>query len=172
MLLAESSVSAPGWFVAVFFAGMFLSACGLCALQSLLGGWYRLARAFPRLRPAEEMLFQSEMSIGTGLLPLHYWGLWVRVGPDGLELSVFPAFRILHPPMTIPWGAIECTREVFLSTECTAVHISNPRNRLIFTGSQGDYIHDYWAGRVDLSEVRQPSCEPVGRPMEAVAPAR
>ena len=147
-----NSVAAPHWFVAVFFAGMVLIWCGWCGIQSLIGGWYRVAKAFPRLQPADVPTFQASMSIGTGEIPLHYLGLWVRVSPEGLELSMFPVLRVFHPPITIPWEELECTRERFLDGQCTVVHVSEARNRLIFAGSEGDWIYDYWNGRLVLEE--------------------
>jgi len=151
MILAVSSATAPVWFPPVFFAGIAIIWCGLCGLQSIFGGWHRLAKVYARAGETDrKMMFQASMSIGTGALLMHYFGLWFRVGPEGLELTMFPVFRFLHRPLMIPWRAIRCTREDFLSAKCTAVHISGPHSRLIFAGDAGLYIYDYWADAAEL----------------------
>jgi hypothetical protein len=106
------TLSEPQWFCS-FFVGLWLS---VGAILSFVGGWHRLAGRFPVSSSAavqgRRFRFVSG-AVGLGLLPVSYRScLFCMVSSVGLELSVFPIFRFMHPPMFIPWSAVEeATRE-------------------------------------------------------------
>ncbi len=112
-----------GWFVLLFVIAWLFA----CSMISLMGGWHRLAEKFRAISEihGEEIRFAS-MAIGTDLFPARYRRvLFVTVGPAGIGLSVIFFFRALHPPLFIPWSAVEsanasgrgwCTMSRLIST--------------------------------------------------------
>jgi len=130
-----------GWFTFLFFVAW----PGTCALISILGGWHRLASHYSTTQSAsgEEFKFAS-LSIGTGLFPIRYRNtLWITVGPNGIGLSVIFFFRVLHPPLFIPWSAVEAVRpESGWLTMQTAVYVQNFEKRLLIRGRAGKKIFD------------------------------
>ncbi len=108
-----------------FFAGMW---CLVCWLISRIGGWSRLAARFPaKDRPSGTRFGMQAGRVGHakygGCLTLH-------TSADGLYLSVWPLFRIGHPPLFIPWNAIRnASIRRFLWTE-----------RVVFEVRAGDGI--------------------------------
>jgi hypothetical protein len=148
----QHSVALPEWSLPLFFFGFAIFWCSICAFLSLLGGWYRLGKVFPRITQNPGKTFWgAAAAIGFGLFPVNYSGLFVRVGSEGIGLSVFFVFRVLHPPLLIPWQAIECRQETYWFRRCTAVYIANPRSRILFVGKVGRYIYEYWTTSVPLS---------------------
>jgi hypothetical protein len=132
----------------LFVAGFAAIWIAVVALISIAGGWHALARRYAaRDLPTgtgESFRFAS-LSIGRGKLPANYGGvIFARLGPRGLHLSVFPVFRPMHPPLLIPWSAVaEATREKFLWQSFVALHLREPKVRLMFQGRLGEAIHDY-----------------------------
>lgn len=107
----------PLWLVPLFplfFVGMWL---GVCALLAYLSGWPSLAAHFrAAARPAGEPLKGQVAGVG-----------WVGenrvthmiVSEAGLYLYVNPLFRILRPPLLLPWSRVRFQRErrfLFLSS--------------------------------------------------------
>ena len=82
------------------------------------------------------------MSLGSGLFPVNYGNcLFVTVGHLGLALSVLFMFRILHPPLLIPWSAIEAVRpEKFWFMTRIAVYVRGLNKRLLFPRRVGKKI--------------------------------
>lgn len=132
----------------LFVAGFAAIWIAVSAVVSLAGGWHALARRYAaRDLPAgtgESFRFAS-MSIGRGKLPTNYGGvIFAHLGPRGLRLSVLFVFRPMHPPLLIPWSAVaEATREKFLWQPLVALHLREPKVRLLFHGRLGEAIHDY-----------------------------
>ncbi|WP_296671486.1 hypothetical protein [Sulfuricaulis sp.] len=114
-----------------------------CAMISLMGGWHRLAAKFrsDSAINGEEIRFAS-MTIGTGLFPARYRRvLFVTVEPTGVGLSVIFPYRLLHPPLFIPWSAVESAqRERSWLVNHVAVNIRGFEKRLFFRGAAGKKI--------------------------------
>ena len=128
-----------GWLILLIIVAWL----GVCALISLMGGWHRLATKFRAASASrgEEIRFVS-MTLGTGLFPARYRNaLFVTVGPSGVGLSVVFLFRVLHPPLFIPWSAVESVqRERSWLVNHVAVSIHDFDKRLFFRGRAGKKI--------------------------------
>ncbi len=128
-----------GWLMLLIFAAWL----GACALISLMGGWHRLAEKFRATSEihGEQIRFAS-MAIGTGLFPARYRRvLFVTLGPAGIGLSVIFPYRLLHPPLFIPWSAVESAqRERSWLVNHVAVNIRGFEKRLFFRGTAGKKI--------------------------------
>lgn len=139
----------PG--IVASFALFFIVAwLGTCALLSLMGGWSRLASEFRARADARGESFRfASMSLGTGLFPARYRNaLTVTVGPAGIGLSVNFLFRLLHPPLFIPWPAVESARaERSLFVSGTAVYLRGFDKRLFFRGRAGRKILEAFIAR-------------------------
>ena len=118
---------------------------GTCALLSLMGGWHRLAAKYRSTSEIDGEKYRfASMSLGTGFFPVRYRNvLFVTVGRTGITLSVNFLFRVLHPPLLIPWSAVETVRPEtsWLATH-TAVYLHDFDKRLLFRGRAGKKIHD------------------------------
>ena len=63
------------------------------------------------------------------------------LSPSGFGLSVIFLFRLLHPPLLIPWSAVESTqRERSWLVNHVAVKIRDFDKRLFFRGDAGKKI--------------------------------
>ena len=128
-----------GWFLLLFVVAWL----GACGMLSLMGGWHRLATRFRSASDinGEKYRFAS-MSLGSGLFPVRYRNtLFVTVGRSGMALSVLFLFRVLHPPLFIPWSAVETVRpEMSWLTKQTAVYVRGFHKRLLFRGRAGKKI--------------------------------
>lgn len=106
----------PQWLFPIFI----LAWLGVTGLLSVLGGWSGLASRFRAEEPVlgERFHFVSG-SMGNRFLPVRYGNcLFVTVSDSGLGLSIFFPFRLLSPPLFIPWSAvaaIEQKRFLFVS---------------------------------------------------------
>lgn len=128
-----------GWFILLFIVAWL----GACTLISLTGGWHRLSRKFRSASDIHGETFRfASMSLGTGLFPARYRNvLFVTVGRSGMGLSVVFFFRLLHPPLIIPWSEVETVRpeRAWLASHI-AVYIRNFDKRLLFRGPAGRKI--------------------------------
>lgn len=122
-----------GWLMLLIIVAWLFA----CAMISLMGGWHRLAEKFRSASEShgEKIRFAS-MAIGTGLFPARYRHvLSVTVGPAGIGLSVIFPYRLLHPPLFIPWSAVESAqRERSWLVNHVAVNIRGFEKRLFFRG--------------------------------------
>ena len=82
---------------------------GNCVLLALLSGWAALAR---RYRCADDEPHGAEHFV-TGMLGVVSFrgALTVGIAEDGLDLRVMAVFRPGHPPLRIPWDAIQVEGE-------------------------------------------------------------
>jgi hypothetical protein len=131
------------WFLPAFVVFWF----AICGGLSLIGGWHHLAERFKSYEPidGERFRFRSG-AIGWGAFPVSYGScLFVTVGSTGFALSVLLPFRFLHPPLVIPWSAVErCEHVSFWFMKQVAVHIDGFNRRLLFGGSLGSKILEAW----------------------------
>src|SRR5436190_23340607 len=94
------------WFPLTFAGGWI----GISLLLSWIGGWRALAERYPATQRFAGARFGMKRA---GMR----WGVAYRssvnLGADstGLFLSVFPLFRVGHPPLFIPWSDISFSRE-------------------------------------------------------------
>src|SRR3990172_6382076 len=83
---------------------------------SLLGGWYELSQRFKRNDAVDgERFYFRSGAIGWRWLPVSYGScLFATIGSKSIALSVLFPFRFLHPPLLIPWSAVERCEKVKL----------------------------------------------------------
>jgi hypothetical protein len=79
------------------------------------GGWRSLAERYPARVPGpgdEERYRFSSLRTSGGLLgTARYDGcVTVGIGADGMSLALWAPFRLFHPPLFIPWEAVEACR--------------------------------------------------------------
>jgi hypothetical protein len=142
--------------------------CGVVATISFIGGWHGLAKSFR----AEERMFRianldegerfrcASMTMGPKYFPTNYGNcLTIRVSCEGIGIRVWPLFRVLHPPLLIPWHHIErCEREKFLLIfSRTAAYLSNRQNALCFYGTAGEAIFNTWLQRAGANSSDVPA---------------
>jgi len=87
----------------VFFVGLW---CFICFILSRLGGWYALGRRFrsDRVPDGEALRWQSAQ---LGGFCNYNRCLNMVISKEGLHLRIWPAFRLGHPPLLIPWEEIQ-----------------------------------------------------------------
>ena len=96
--------------LAAFAVGFPLLWVAICAFASACG-WGVLGRRFPRRHevPVAEYGWQSVVVIA-GWMPSSYSNCTtLGANADGLFLRVALPFRPFHPPLFIPWAAVETT---------------------------------------------------------------
>jgi hypothetical protein len=125
----------------VLAAGFIVSWLLIGSLLSVIGGWYALARRFRSDDDidAERFRFRSG-GIGWGVFPVNYGNcLFATVGRRGRALSILLPFRFMHPPLVIPWSAVErCEPMRMWLSRYVAVYVTGFRpRRLIFAGALG-----------------------------------
>jgi hypothetical protein len=82
---------------------------------SLVGGWFLLARKFPDRPFVASQVFSSTSGYFGRVIGGYRNCISVGANTFGLRLSIFPLFRILHPPMVLPWSQVaDCARARFL----------------------------------------------------------
>jgi hypothetical protein len=116
------------------------------------GGWRALAERYPALNTAplkEERYRFTSIRTGGGLLGTATYESCVMVGvsPQGLSLALWAPFRLLHPPLFLPWEALESCRSIeCLWGKATLLTVRDGGN-LTFTGRAAVAIADYAAQR-------------------------
>jgi hypothetical protein len=81
------------------------------------------------------------------VFPVNYGNcLFATVGRRGLALSILLPFRFMHPPLVIPWSAVErCEQVRFWLLRHVAVYVTDFRpRRLLFGGALGRAILAQW----------------------------
>lgn len=86
----------------VFFIALW---CSITFLISIFSGWHSLAQKFRCTRefPRDTWTFCSAY-----MRFFSHYGTILTFGadPSGLYISIFPAFRLGHPPLLIPWSEV------------------------------------------------------------------
>ena len=81
------------------------------------GGWRALAERYPPVRvsslPEERYRFASLRTAG-GLVGTATYNTCVTLGvsTQGLSLALWGPFRLFHPPLFLPWDAVESCRSI------------------------------------------------------------
>jgi hypothetical protein len=129
---------------------------GVIAAIAYFGGWHELAKTFREehttFRIAEakggRRFRCASLSMGPKYFPTNYGNcLSIGVSGDGIDLQVWPMFRVLHPPLHIPWQAIvRCERETYFRAFCrTVAYLKNQRHPIRFYGAAGKEIFTAWS---------------------------
>lgn len=131
-------------YAAVWFPAAFVLAwIGVSVLLSVMSGWHQLASRFRATSAIEGQRYRfSSLSLGAGAFPMSYRNcIFVTVGRSGFLMSVLFLYRAYHPPIFVPWSAVETVhpeQRWFLT--CTAVYIRGFDKRLLFRGRAGRKI--------------------------------
>lgn len=105
------------------FAGFW---CLVCMMISVLGGWGRLAKRFPRSSPPTGKRF--DMASGSVGRANYNNCLTVHVGERGIDFAVWPIFRIGHKPLFIPWTELnEPEVKRFLWHKYVRIDVGSPK---------------------------------------------
>jgi hypothetical protein len=79
--------------------------CLVCVGFACLSDWRQLATIFTAQRPPSGRRFDFE-SVGVGHVAYSLC-VTIHVSGKGIHLSVLFPFRLAHPPLFIPWQAID-----------------------------------------------------------------
>ncbi len=90
------------WFLPVFIVGWL----AISFLLGVISGWHRLGKVYRRPEGARPTTVAQFQSIHMKLVGYRSC-VTVGVDPAGLFLSVYLPFRFGHPPLLVPWDAIE-----------------------------------------------------------------
>jgi hypothetical protein len=90
-----------------FFAGLWVV---IAFLVSQMGGWAELAQVY---RTTEPFAGRKRTWQCAAMRWFMSYNNCLTVGADarGLYLSIFPLFRIGHPPLLIPWSELSAQRK-------------------------------------------------------------
>ncbi|BDS07039.1 hypothetical protein NT6N_20790 [Oceaniferula spumae] len=107
----------------LLFIGGWVS---VCWMLSHLGGWHKLAKQYRRQhKPTGKKHFMASAKIG---LANYNNCLTLYTSPDGLYLSVWPMFRIGHPPLFLPWSELHNPQSKnFLWAKYVEFEIGSPK---------------------------------------------
>jgi hypothetical protein len=117
-------------------------------------GWSALAAEYRSTAPRLGKPLRCSMVMGRWPWSVFYRGMvHVRLDATGLTLSVFPLFRLFHPPLFIPWSDVsECKRETFLLAACASISLSRSKMiRMRFLGQAGQAISEMHARATDAT---------------------
>lgn len=151
------------WEAVVGSAALLAFSCLVVAIVSVIGGWYRLSKLYPAeettYRMADETTSKkyrwASLVMGPPYFPTNYGNcLNVVVSDQGVRIAVGLLFRTLHPPIFIPWSAVEsCTldRQFAIFTRAT-VEIDGIAHPLRLFGNCAREIDRLWKERATLPQ--------------------
>lgn len=126
-------------------------------IAARVGGWHDLATHYRREETAFRILDGqlekyrwASLTLGPALFRMNYGNcVTVTLGDEGLGLQVMPLFRPLHPPLLIPWAAIEsCTLgQELLIFDIARIQVRGLANPLRIYGRAGRAVDRYWTSR-------------------------
>jgi hypothetical protein len=77
----------------------------ICIVAAWVGGWARLAQSYRAAYRPEGRKFRMQ---SVGFDWANYGNcVTILVSRDGLYLAVWPLFRFSHPPLLLPWSALQ-----------------------------------------------------------------
>lgn len=99
-----------GLFVAGLLAFSGVVLVSIMLLMAHLSGWRRLAREFPGRPPAADAR-GGLTSVGFRALGKYNNCVLWKSDDEALHLRLMPPFNLMgHPPMSIPWAAVEIVK--------------------------------------------------------------
>ena len=126
-----------------FLPGFVLIWVAITGLLATLSGWSSLATQFRADQTIEGERFRfASASLGRRWLPVSYGNcLFFTVAPGGLSLSILFLFRLLSPPLFVPWSKVESIKEGrFLFMRFTVVRIAGHWSQLKVYGRLGQQV--------------------------------
>ena len=117
------------------------------AFMAGAGGWralaerYRAGAVLPNTGDEERFRFTSLRTAGGAIgLATYESCVMVGVGDRGISLALFAPFRLWHPPLFIPWEAVEgCRRMEHIAGPVTELRVREG-GTLTFVGAPGTAI--------------------------------
>lgn len=142
----------PLWLIPLiplFFVAIWLL---IITMLSHLGGWSELARQYrePPGQERESLAYFPMASAGLWRpwmpLPVSYNNcLVVDVARAGVHLRTWRIFRFLHPPLFIPWTAMERLQPGrFLFFPTLTVHVRGAGTRIWLLGGGAQAVEEAW----------------------------
>jgi hypothetical protein len=136
----------PLWVIPLFLSVWIV----VNIVLSLMSGWFQLSRKFPCPKDfqAKYSFRLTTMTLGIPYLPVGYRNcIYIRIGEAGIKISILFLFRILNPPILIPWREIESVKRVKpklvnMLVHSTIVNIRNDTKRFRFYFSAGNTIFE------------------------------
>jgi hypothetical protein len=145
--IAPETLLAPGVFP-ILFLGLWAAVTGLIAV---LGGWQALSAEYRApddfvLAPEDRFRMRSLQLRTVPLLPARYKGcITLGVTSRGLYLRPMVFFRLFHPPLLIPWTAVDDLKDGhFLWSQWTDIVLRGHDTRLRLFGGVGDLVRTEW----------------------------
>jgi hypothetical protein len=118
----------------------------ISAFLSRAGGWQDLAKRYAsQAAIAGKRFWFTSLLTGSSSFPVRYSScLFVSVGRQGIRISPLFLFRFMHPPLVIPWSAIESvTEDEGRALTYTGVQIRGFQYKLRFPRGVGQSILDF-----------------------------
>lgn len=111
-------------------AVILLVLCGLLpAVGSAVGGWRALATRFAASRPLPP---GASWFVSARFGPINYLGsVAVASLPEGLYLARLPLFRLLHPPLVVPWSELRGTGDAGQPRSSVLLRVDAPQVSLV-----------------------------------------
>ena len=123
---------------------------GVNAVLSYTGGWALLAKRFrsDHSEKGHEFRFATALFKKKPMPPVTYRGnLFITIGENGIQLSLLFLFRVLSPPLLIPWSEIEgISEQRHLFGIYGVIDIRNCPVRILVPGNAGKYLLDSRSG--------------------------
>lgn len=126
-----------------FFVGMWLLVLAILGTM----GWSGLARRFP----ADERPTDGRAVWGTSLRMGSFAGtsyggcVNLRVGSSGIRFSVWLPFRPFHPPIFLPWSAVEsCEERRILFLRRVVIHLYDAPRQIVVQGRGASAVLEAW----------------------------
>jgi hypothetical protein len=136
----------------------------VCTMLSRSGGWASIAKKYPKRNHAEDLCTAVEtskrfrfasLSLGKGLFSVNYGGcLRIVVAPHGIGIGIQFMFRPGHPPLFIPWSAVDSCEEIkqFYFLQRVALYAKGVTDPLLFSGRAGREIFAKWSAKTSASD--------------------
>ena len=136
--------SNPALFL-VQFVVMWLAVTALLAHMS---GWRLLHSRFPD-KPVKgsEKFRVASLSMGPPFFPVSYSNCAVvEAGTNGFRISVWFLFRLLHPPIFIPWFQVTSveSKSWFFFIHFSRVRLQNSSVKIDVSGRPGIKIKEFY----------------------------
>lgn len=111
-------------------AAILLVLCGLLpAVGAVVGGWRALAPRFATNRPLPP---GASWFVSARFGPINYLGsVAVASLPEGLYLARLPVFRLLHPPILVPWSELRGTGDAGQPRSSVLLRVEAPQVSLV-----------------------------------------